>query len=646
MSFTTLLIANRGEIACRIMRTATEMGVRSVAVYTDADADALHVRNADMAVRLPGTYMDSAAILEAAKRTGAGAIHPGYGFLSENAAFASAVTAAGLAWVGPSPEAITRMGDKIEARKLAEEAGVPTLPGSDECDAAGATKIGYPVLVKAAAGGGGKGMRVVEKPEALKAAIEAARREAKSGFGDERVFLERYVPRARHIEIQILGDSHGHTVHLGERECSIQRRHQKIIEESPSPRVDAELRETMGRAALSLASALHYESAGTVEFLLDDESGEFFFLEVNTRLQVEHPVTESVTGIDLVREQLRIAAGEELGYEQEDIEFAGAAIEARLYAEDPANDFLPATGTIYACAIDEPDVRWDSGISQGSIVGTDFDPMLAKVIAHAATRTEAAGRLALALERLHLGGVTTNRDFLAATLRTPEFLAGDTTTDFIERVKPARRRAFSKDEYLFAARAAALFVQDANRRGALVLDRAPSGWRNGVMPPERLIFRCDEDEIEVTYRRDRDGSFRMGDDARAEVHEIWGGSIEIEIDGLRIDAEISRHGAMVLVGMPGGDIELELLPRFTLPRVEQASGGLTAPMPGKVIEVRVAEGDTVKAGDTLLLLEAMKMEHPIQAPEDGVVKELRVASGDQVENGALLLVVEAATGEN
>ncbi|MFP6662596.1 MAG: biotin carboxylase N-terminal domain-containing protein [Deltaproteobacteria bacterium] len=646
MSFTTLLIANRGEIACRIMRSATEMGLRSVAVYTDADADALHVRNADMAVRLPGTYMDSAAILEAAKRTGAGAIHPGYGFLSENAAFAAEVKAAGLAWVGPSPEAITRMGDKIEARKLAEEVGVPTLPGSDDCNAAAAEKIGYPVLVKAAAGGGGKGMRVVEKPELLQAAIEAAQREAKSGFGDDRVFLERYVPRARHIEIQILGDAHGNIVHLGERECSIQRRHQKIIEESPSPRISAELRETMGAAALSLASALHYESAGTVEFLFDDESGEFFFLEVNTRLQVEHPVTEAVTGIDLVREQLRIAAGEELGYAQEDIEFAGAAIEARLYAEDPANDFLPATGTIYACAIDEPDVRWDSGISQGSVVGTDFDPMLAKVIAHAATRQEAAGRLALALERLHLGGVTTNRDFLAATLRTPEFLAGDTTTDFIERVKPARRRIFSSDEQLFAARAAALFVQDQNRRDALVLGRAPSGWRNGVMPPERMVFRCGENEIEVTYRSERDGSFRMGEGARAQVHEIWGGSIEIEIDGLRIDAEISRHGAMVLVGMPGGDIEFELLPRFTLPQIETASGGLTAPMPGKVIEVRVAEGDTVAAGDTLLLLEAMKMEHPIQAPEDGIVKELRIATGDQVENGALLLVVEPTGGES
>ncbi|MEO2169291.1 MAG: biotin/lipoyl-containing protein, partial [bacterium] len=506
--------------------------------------------------------------------------------------------------------------------------------------------IGYPLLMKASFGGGGRGIRLIHDETELRSNYSEAKAEASVNFGRDELYLEKYLPNARHIEVQLLGDGQGKVVHLGTRDCSLQRRHQKIIEESPSPRVDAELRETMGRAALSLASALHYESAGTVEFLLDDESGEFFFLEVNTRLQVEHPVTESVTGIDLVREQLRIAAGEELGYEQEDIEFAGAAIEARLYAEDPANDFLPATGTIYACAIDERDGRWGSGISQGSVVGTDFDPMLAKVIAHAATRTEAAGRLALALERLHLGGVTTNRDFLAATLRTPEFLAGDTTTDFIERVKPARRRAFSKDEHLFAARAAALFVQDANRRDARVLDRAPSGWRNGVMPPERLVFRCDEDEIEVAYRRDRDGSFRMGDDARAEVHEIWGGSIEIEIDGLRIDAEISRHGAMVLVGMPGGDIELELLPRFTLPGVEQASGGLTAPMPGKVMEVRVAEGDTVKAGDTLLLLEAMKMEHPIQAPEDGVVKELRVASGDQVENGALLLVVEAATGES
>lgn len=642
MSFDTLLIANRGEIACRIMQTATEMGIRCVAVYTDADEDALHVRNADMAVRLPGNYLDGAAILEAARRTGAGAIHPGYGFLSENASFAADVAAAGIAWVGPGPEAITRMGDKIEARKLADEAGVPILPGSEEGTAAAADAVGYPILVKAAAGGGGKGMRIVEKPGELQSSLEAAQREAKSGFGDERVFLERYVPRARHIEIQILGDAHGSVVHLGERECSIQRRHQKIIEESPSPRVDEGTRAAMGAAAVGLARALDYQSAGTVEFLFDDASGEFFFLEVNTRLQVEHPVTECVTGIDLVREQLRIAAGEELGYDQSDIEFEGAAVEARLYAEDPANDFLPATGTLYAFAIDDPEVRWDSGVGQGSVVGTDFDPMLAKVIAHAPTRREAAGRLALALERLHIGGVTTNRDFLAATLRTPEFLAGDTTTDFIERVQPPRQRPFREEELRFAARAAALYLQNENRRNAGVLGAAPSGWRNGIMPAEKVVLAAGDEPIEVRYRRQRDGSFLVDESAHARIHEVVEGSIEIEIDGLRLDAEITRAERTILVGMPGGDVELDIRPRFSQPGAEDIGGGLTAPMPGKVIDVLVNAGDTVEAGTTLMLLEAMKMEHPIQAPLDGVVKEIFVAQGDQVENGAVLLIVESA----
>ena len=342
MSFTTLLVANRGEIARRIIRSAHDMGIRCVAVYVDADADAPFVLDADEAVRLETAYLDAAAILEAARATGAGAVHPGYGFLSENADFAAQVSAAGMVWVGPSPEAIEQMGDKIAAKALAEKAQVPTLPGSE--DPGAASSVGYPLLVKAAAGGGGKGMRIVESADSLEESLAAARREAKSGFGDDRVFLERYVARARHIEIQILGDAHGSVVHLGERECSIQRRHQKILEESPSPRVDDALRGAMGDAALRLARELGYQSAGTVEFLLDDDSGEFFFLEVNTRLQVEHPVTELVTGIDLVREQLRVAAGEPLGYEQHDIRFDGSAIEARLYAEDPTNEFLPRGG--------------------------------------------------------------------------------------------------------------------------------------------------------------------------------------------------------------------------------------------------------------------------------------------------------------
>ncbi len=640
MSFTTLLVANRGEIARRVMRSARDMGLRCVAVYTDADAAAPHVADADEAVRLATAYLDGKAILEAARATGAGAVHPGYGFLSENAAFAADVSAAGLQWVGPSPEAITRMGDKLAAKALAEEVGVPILPGSE--DPADAADVGFPLLVKAAAGGGGKGMRVVERAADLEEAVAAARREALGGFGDDRVFLERFVARARHVEIQILGDRHGHVVHLGERECSIQRRHQKILEESPSPRVDAELRSRMGDAALQLARALHYESAGTVEFLLDDETGEFFFLEVNTRLQVEHPVTEAVTGIDLVREQLRVARGEPLGYGQDEIGFRGAAIEARLYAEDPANDFLPATGTLVAFApADEPALRWDAGVEQGSVVGTDFDPMLAKVIGYAPTRSEAAGRLARGLERLHLGGVTTNRDFLAATLRTPEFLAGDTTTDFIARVDPPRRLEPGDEELERTAALAALWVQGENRSGAETLAAAPSGWRNARMPDQEVRLALGEREVAVRYRRLRDGSFRLASGAVARLHGWSPTGLDAEIDGRRRRSRITRAGELLVAQGPIGDLELRELPRFTLPGSEAVSGGFVAAMPGKVLELRVQAGDRVAAGDTLVVLEAMKMEHPMRAAEDGVVREVRVAQGDQVEAGTLLLVVES-----
>ncbi|MEN8183596.1 MAG: biotin carboxylase N-terminal domain-containing protein, partial [Myxococcota bacterium] len=621
------------------------MGIRCVALYVDADADAPHVGDADEAVRLPSSYLDGKSILEAARASGAGAIHPGYGFLSENADFAADVMAAGLVWVGPSPEAIRRMGDKLAAKALADQAGVPTLSGSE--DPAGADLVGYPLLVKAAAGGGGKGMRIVASAAGLEEALAAARREAQSGFGDDRVFLERFVARARHVEIQILGDAHGGIVHLGERECSIQRRHQKILEESPSPRVDPVLREAMGEAALRLARALRYQSAGTVEFLLDDDSGEFFFLEINTRLQVEHPVTEAITGIDLVREQLRIARGEPLGYDQGDVSFQGAAIEARLYAEDPARDFLPDTGTLLAFQpAASPEVRWDSGVVEGSVIGTDFDPMLAKVIAHAPTRQEAAGRLALALARTHLGGVATNRDFLVAVLRTPEFLAGDTTTDFIDRVGPARTLELEADDLERVARMAALWIQGANRARGGALHAAPSGWRNARLPDQRISFGFGERSLEVSYRSLRDGSFRFGDGDRARIH-VWSAQgIDLEIDGRRSRARVTRAEDRVVIQSPRGDVELRIQPRFELPGVEESSGGLVAPMPGRVIDLRVGIGASVRAGETLVVLEAMKMEHPMTAPEDGVVAELRVAVGDQVEKGALLLVVEPGGAEN
>jgi len=645
VSLSTLLIANRGEIARRIIRGAQEMGIHCVAVYVDADAQAPFVSDADESVRLSNGYLDGQAIIEAAHATGAQAIHPGYGFLSENADFAQDVTEAGLVWVGPSPDAIAQMGDKLAAKKLAEKNDVPILPGSE--DPADAESIGYPILVKAAAGGGGKGMRVVESAADLDEGMAAAKREAMSSFGDDRVFLERYVRRARHIEIQILGDSHGNLIHLGERECSIQRRHQKIIEESPSPRVDETMRKAMGDAALRMASGLSYESAGTVEFLVDDETGEFFFLEVNTRLQVEHPVTEEVTGIDIVRAQLLIAGGAPLEINQDDITFEGAAIEARLYAENPANDFLPSTGRLDAYVIPEtPAVRWETGVEEGSVVGTDFDPMLAKVIAYGPTRGEAAGRLALALERLHLGGIVTNRDFLVATLRSPEFLDGDTTTDFIERVAPARRFEPSDAEFERIARTGALWIQGANRDDAQILASSPTGWRNSRMPLERVRFELEDREIEVGYRANRDGSFRFADGTIARIFEWTAEGIDVEIDGRRHASFVTRSKDRLIVQNPRGDIELVIVPRFVVPGVEGESGGLVAPMPGKVIEIRVAIGDSVDVGQTLVLLEAMKMEHPIQATEAGTVTEILVAKGEQIENETLLLVVEPHDASN
>jgi len=644
-----VLVANRGEIARRVIRSAREMGLRTVAVYVDADADAPHVHDADESVRLTGgSYLDASALVAAARRTGADAVHPGYGFLSESAPFAREVLAAGLTWIGPPPEVIAAMGDKVAAKRLAVEAGVPTLPMVD--DAAMADSIGYPLLVKAAAGGGGKGMRIVTRPDDLLEAVEAARREALGGFGDDRVFLERYVARSRHVEIQVLGDGYGAIVHLGERECSIQRRHQKVVEESPSPVVDAAMREEMGAAAVALARRLGYQSAGTVEFLVDDAPGPdgrraYWFLEVNTRLQVEHPVTEAVTGLDLVREQIRIAAGEPLGYGQHEIGFSGHAIEVRLYAEDPAAGFLPSTGTLHAFEPPvAPAVRWDCGVETGSVVGTSFDPMLAKVIAHGPTRAEAAGRLALALERAHLAGVTTNRDLLVATLRHPGFLAGDTTTDLFERLEPARRRAPDDEALHRVAVAAALWFQELHRAQARVLAHVPSGWRNARLPDQRCLFAYGDRELVVSYHARRDGSFTVDGEHVGRVHSWSARHLDLELAGRRSRARLTRFADRVVVNDGAGDVELRIVPRFVVPGAVAPTGGLDAPMPGRVLEVRVSVGDTVTAGQVVVLLEAMKMEHRITAPVDGIVTGVHVAAGDQVELGAPLLVVEEVTG--
>ena len=638
----TLLVANRGEIARRVMRTAAGMGIRTVAVYSDGDARAPFVRDADLAVPLRGqtaaeTYLDAAKVLSAAAASGADAIHPGYGFLSENAAFAQAVLDAGLTWVGPNPSAIAAMGDKLAAKELMETAGVPTLR-SVPLDAS--ADLAYPVLVKAAAGGGGKGMRVVDRAEDLADAVASARREALSAFGDGTVFLERYLTGARHIELQILGDSHGNLVHLFERECSIQRRHQKVIEEAPSCAVGPALRERMGQAALIAAKAIGYDNAGTVEFLLAD-TGEFFFLEVNTRLQVEHPVTEAVTGVDLVREQLLVAQGHPLSFTQAELTITGHAVEARLYAEDPENDFLPVTGTVLVWEpASTPPARYDSGIESGSVIGVEFDPMLAKVIAHAPTRAEAALRLALALERTAIQGTTTNRDFLVATLRHPDFLSGNTSTAFIEQANPARSRTFSQGDLEVAAVLAALTAQSWRRRGA----RFPSGWRNGVLPPETFTYVHADRPVSVQYRAQRDGSFEVlvaGRTATARVLSVQEGSIEVELDGLRHRSVVRCSGHRWWVHGPSGDICLDLLARFPVPEPEKVEGGLVAPLPGSVISTQVAVGDSVEQGQLLVVIEAMKMEHRITAPSAGTVAEVRAKEGDQVASGDLLVVLEA-----
>ncbi len=669
-TITSLLVANRGEIARRVFRTARDMGMATVAVFVDADADAPFVAEADRAVRIP-SYLDAAAIIAAATGAGADAVHPGYGFLAENAAFATAVVDAGLCWVGPPPSAIEAMGDKIRAKELAVAAGVPVLPSADDPDRF--ADIGFPLLIKAAAGGGGKGMRIVTGPEDLDDAVASARREAASGFGDDRVFAERYVTRARHIEIQILGDAAGRVIHLGERECSIQRRHQKVIEEAPSPFVSADLRAAMGSAAVDLAASLGYRSAGTVEFLVDDEQGDYFFLEVNTRLQVEHPVTEEVTGRDLVRDQLLVAMGQPIDTGTDagaDVGndagaagvsgFDGHAIEARLYAEDPSNDFLPSTGTLTAFEpAPEPRLRWDTGVEPGSVIGVDFDPMIAKVVAKGPTRAEAAGRLALGLERLHLGGsdgLITNRDFLVSVLRSPAFLAGETSTDFIERVAPAPSRSLDDRQEADLAVAAALWSAEANRADAEVLGSIPAGFLIGRLPPERLELALDDRTITVRYRIGRDGWFTVGVDGldgpagddvgwpngRAFIHDWSPGHIDVEVDGRRGTYRVSRAaGRLHLTGLGGGR-DYTLVPRFSVPEPELPGGAIAAPMPGKVLEVRVEVGDAVTAGQVVAVLEAMKMENHLAAAEDGTVAEVRVGTGDQVEKDTLLLVIEPA----
>ncbi|OJY39865.1 biotin carboxylase N-terminal domain-containing protein [Pseudonocardia sp. 73-21] len=643
-----LLVANRGEIAARVMRTAHALGISTVAVFSDPDADAPFVALADEAVRLPGsapgdTYLRGDLVLAAAAATGADAIHPGYGFLSENAQFARDCAAAGVTFVGPSPEAIVSMGSKVEAKSLMEAAGVPVLPGAtitDDTDiAAVAAKIGFPVLVKAAFGGGGRGMRVVHTAGELTDAVDGARREAASAFGDGTVFLERFVVDPRHVEVQIVGDTHGNVVHLFERECSIQRRYQKIVEEAPSPAVDDALRAELGAAAVAAGKALGYTGVGTVEFVLDAK-GAFHFLEVNTRLQVEHPVTELVTGLDLVEVQLRVAEGDPLPESVTDARIEGHAIEVRLYAEDVPAGFLPATGTLHRFRIaPSPGIRVDSGVVDGSVVGTAYDPMLAKVIAYGSSRADAARRLARALQTAQLHGVTTNRDLLVGILREEEFLAGGTDTGYLGRHPEVVSGNQGSDTDIRArAAAAALATQAANRTGAQVLGTMPSGWRNVGSAPQRIAY----DGAEVGYRLTRDGPAVTvdGEPLDARLLAATPDAVTLEVGGVRRDYSVHRIAGVVHVDGPDGSSALVEVPRFADPNAVAHAGSLLAPMPGGVVRVLVEAGATVTAGQALVVLEAMKMEHTVVAPVDGVVSEIDVAAGDQVDTGQVLAVVE------
>ena len=653
-SIQKVLVANRGEIARRVMRTCRKMGIGTVAVFSDADADMPFVREADEAVRLgpaPSTesYLRIDRILEAAARTQSDAIHPGYGFLAENAQFAQACTEAGVIFIGPTPDAIRAMGSKREAKALVEKAGVPVIPGYDGASqdpkvlAEKAIGIGFPVLLKASAGGGGKGMKLVREEAGLADAIASAARESQSAFGDGTLLVEKYIDDPRHVEIQILGDSHGELIHLNERECSIQRRHQKIIEETPSPALDAALRNQMGEAAVRCGKAIGYQNAGTVEFILGPDR-QFYFLEVNTRLQVEHPVTECVTGLDLVEEQILVAQGEPLRLSQEAVPFEGAAVEVRLYAEDPAAGFLPQSGTIIDWHLPAAEgIRIDGGVETGSEVGINYDPMLAKIIASGESRALALQRMRRALRSLSVQGVTTNREFLLRVLDHPSFISGDIDTHFIDRyLQSELGTGPSLDDARRAAVAAALAGQQTRDRERALVPHVPSGWRNNYHTPQTVEYVSRELGIRVDYRHLGDSRFTVWtDETEHDVRVIaWEPPrLTLEEGGHRWEARVVSDGDRTYVHGPHLDVGLVEKPRFPDRSAMIPAGGCVAPMPGKVVELRVAEGDTVQAGQVLLIMEAMKMEHSVTAPQDGEVAKVTVTTGDQVGADALLVVV-------
>ena len=672
--FTKILIANRGEIACRVAATARRMGVKTVAVYSDADAQAKHVAACDEAVHVGGnapkdSYLQWQRIIDAAKATGAQAIHPGYGFLSENEDFAQACADAGLVFIGPPASAINAMGLKAESKRLMEQAQVPLVPGYHGADQdpallqREADRIGYPVLIKASAGGGGKGMRAVERGEDFDAALASCKREAINSFGDDAVLVEKYVQRPRHIEIQVFGDTHGNCVYLFERDCSVQRRHQKVLEEAPAPGMTPELRARMGEAAVAAAKAVHYVGAGTVEFIVEQPGGydapeqmKFYFMEMNTRLQVEHPVTEAITGLDLVEWQLRVASGEPLPLKQEDLRIHGHAIEARICAENPDNNFLPATGALNVYALPEcvtferGAVRVDSGVRQGDAISPFYDSMVAKLIVHGDTREQALARLDDALAQTHIVGLATNVQFLRLVARSDSFAQGRLDTALIQREQAV---LFQQERVGLPLAAAAAVAQTLLReRAAESAD--PFSRRDGFHSHAELERRFEFDfggqhaKAWLTYGRDGALALRVGEgDAAVAGPLVFApladGAIDLQFAGQRTRAAVYAQGETDHVFTPQGATRIEAIDLLAHAGDAQGEGGrLTAPMPGKVVSFAVQAGDKVTKGQPLAVMEAMKMEHTIAAPADGVVQELLYAPGDQVTEGAELLKLCAA----
>ena len=662
-----ILIANRGEIACRVIKTARRMGIQTVAVYSDADANALHVKSADEAYHIGApapkdSYLRTDRLLEVIAQSGTDAVHPGYGFLSENAGFADALEKIGCVFVGPPASAIRAMGSKSEAKKIMGKAGVPLVPGYHGTDqdpdflTAEAEKIGYPVLIKASAGGGGKGMRAVEKASDFKDALISCKREAHSSFGDDHCLIERLITKPRHVEIQVFADSHGNAVYLFERDCSLQRRHQKVIEEAPAPNMSEDLRAQMGKAAVDAAKAIGYQGAGTVEFLLD-ASGAFYFMEMNTRLQVEHPVTEKITGEDLVEWQLRVADGEPLPKSQDELTIKGHAFEVRIYAEDPQNDFLPATGRLVHMRMpaESDHVRVDTGVSEGGDVSIHYDPMIAKLITWDVDRTSALRRMASALNDVQIVGVTTNTGFLGNIARHPAFERGEVETGFIpmyhDDLIPAPTTP--DNEALAFAALDVLRARDAEAARFAAQSNDPyspwhstAGFRLNDDNHHDLILRHDSDDIAVkVHYRDHGYVMDMPDGSAiiASAEHDQGGAIHASLNNVRKRATVLRDDNRLTIFRDGRTDRLEIFdPLAAAGAAEGTGGGLTAPMPGKIIAVMAKAGQAVTAGDKLVVMEAMKMEHTISAPVTGTVKEVFFDVGDQVEDGAELIAIKEA----